>query len=211
MKSLLGKKIGMTQYFTDKGNCVPVTLVQVERCIPVLQRTSEKDGYEAVLLAYGNRKPKHTNKPLQGFYDKLKIEPGKLLAEIRDETLEENELGKPLNAEIFNEGDRVSVVGTSKGKGFSGVFRRFGFGGNPASRGAHESYRGGGSIGCHTYPGKVFKGKEMAGRMGGKKVYVRNLQVVSVDKNNNVLLLKGAVPGANGQIVKITRWQSAKV
>ena len=182
----------------------------MERCIPVLRRTSEKDGYEAVLLTYGNRKQKHINKPLQGFYEKLKVEPGKLLTEIRDETLEDDELGKPLSAEMFSEGDRVSVVGTSKGKGFSGVFRRFGFGGNPASRGAHESYRGGGAIGSHTYPGKIFKGKKMAGRMGGKKIHVRNLQIVRVDKSNNVLLLKGAVPGANGQIIKITRWQSAK-
>jgi len=210
MKSLLGKKIGMTQVFTDKGICVPVTLVRVERCVPVLRRTREKDGYEAVLLAYGERKRKHTNKPLQGVYNQLKVEPARLLTEFKDETLGDGELGKPLNVDIFNAGDSVSVVGTSKGKGFSGVFRRFGFGGNPASRGAHESYRGGGSVGCHTYPGKILKGKKMPGRMGGETVHVRNLKIVRVDKDNNVLLIKGAVPGANGQIVRITRWRSAK-
>lgn len=200
----------MTQIFTDKGDCVPVTLIKVERCIPVLKRTKEQNGYQAVLLTYGERKPKHTNKPLQGFYDKLKIKPGKILTEFRDETLNDDEIGKPLNVDMFNEGDKVSVMGVSKGKGFAGVVKRFGFAGNPASRGAHESYRGGGSIGCHTYPGRVFKGKEMPGRMGGKRVYIKNLKVVRVDKENNILLIRGAVPGANGQIVRIRGARNAK-
>lgn len=208
----MGKKIGMTQLFMSNGDCVPVTVIQVERCIPVLKRTQDRNGYEAVLLAYGKRKPKHTRKPLQGFYDKLKVkvEPGKLLAEFRNETLNDEDLGKPLTVDMFSEGDKVSVVGTSKGKGFAGVVKRFGFSGNPASRGAHESYRGGGAIGCHTYPGRVIKGKKMPGRMGGKTVHLKNVKVAQVDKENNLLFLKGAAPGATGQIVRITRQRSAK-
>ncbi len=203
MSALIGKKIGMTEVFTDKGDCVPVTVIHVERCVPVLKRTEEKDGYQALMLAYGTRKPKHTNKPLQGFYDKLKVEPAKILREFRGQDVDDEAVGKPLKVDIFSEGDSVQVVGVTKGKGFSGVFRRFNYGGAPASHGHHESYRGTGSIGMHTYPGRVLKGTGMPGRMGGKKACLKNLKVVRVDVENNVLLLKGAVPGANGGIVSM--------
>ncbi len=203
MSALIGKKIGMTEVFTDKGDCVPVTVIHVERCVPVLKRTEEKDGYQALMLAYGTRKPKHTNKPLRGFYDKLKVEPAKILQEFRGQDVDDEAMGKPLKVDIFSEGDSVQVVGVTKGKGFSGVFRRFNYGGAPASHGHHESYRGTGSIGMHTYPGRVLKGTGMPGRMGGKKAHLKNLKVVRVNVENNVLLLKGAVPGANGGIVSI--------
>lgn len=203
MKGLLGKKIGMTEIFTEQGDCVPVTVIQVERCIPLLRRTLEKDGYQAVLVSYGDRKAKHTNKPLQGFYDKLKAKPGKILAEFRDQDIDDEALGKPLNVDMFEEGERVKVVGISKGRGFAGVVKRFGFKGNPASRGSHESFRGGGAIGMHTYPGRVLKGQGMPGRMGGQTVHEKNLKVVRVDAGNNVILIKGSVPGANGGIVRI--------
>ncbi|HJL72648.1 MAG TPA: 50S ribosomal protein L3 [Nitrospinaceae bacterium] len=205
MDALIGKKVGMTQVFSKEGNCIPVTVVQVEKCVPLLRRTQDKDGYDAVLVAYGTRKSKHTNKPDQGFYDKMKAEPAKLLAEFRGQEVADDELGKPLKVDIFSEGDSVSVVGTSKGKGFAGVFKRWGFGGAPASHGHHEIYRGGGSIGMHTWPGRVFKGKKMPGHMGSEKVFVKNLKVVRVDTENNVLLIKGAVPGAPGGIVRIVK------
>jgi large subunit ribosomal protein L3 len=205
MSVLIGKKIGMTEVFTDKGDCVPVTVIHVERCVPVLKRTEKKDGYQALMLAYGTRKPKHTNKPLQGFYDKVKAEPARILQEFRDQDVDSEAMGKPLKVDVFNEGDSVSVVGVSKGRGFAGVFKRFNYGGAPASHGHHESYRGTGSIGMHTYPGRVFKGTGMPGRMGGNNLRVRNLKVMRVDVENNLLLVKGAVPGANGGIVNITK------
>ena len=203
MSALLAKKVGMTQVFNDKGDCVPVTVVQVERCVPVLRRTVEKDGYSAVMLAYGDRKLKHTNKPLQGFYSKHKVEPAKLLKEFRNQDVDDDAMGKPIKVDIFRAGDEVEVVGVTKGRGFSGVFRRFNYGGAPASHGHHESYRGTGSIGMHTYPGRALKGMGMPGRMGGKAKHLKNLEVVQVDVENNVLLLKGSVPGANGGLLRI--------
>ncbi len=193
----------MTQVFNEKGDCVPVTVVQVERCVPVLKRTVEKDGYDAVMLAYGDRKPKHTNKPLKGFYDKHKVEPAKILKEFRNQNVDDDAMGKPVKVDIFSAGDEVEVVGVTKGRGFSGVFRRFNYGGAPASHGHHESYRGTGSIGMHTYPGRVLKGMGMPGRMGGKTKHLKNLEVIRVDVENNVLLLKGSVPGANGGLLRI--------
>ena len=194
----------MTQVFSDKGDCIPVTLVRVDRCVPVLERTPERDGYQAVLVAYGDRKDKHTNKPLKGFYEKHKITPAKLLTEFRGEAMGESEVGKSLKVDMFNEGDVVDVVSKSKGKGFAGVVKRFGFAGAPASRGTHESFRGGGSIGMHTFPGRVLKGKQMPGRMGGEIVHVKNVKIVRVDAEQNILLIKGCLPGANGQLVRLT-------
>ena len=210
MNGLLGKKVGMTQVFTEKGDCVSVTVIQVESCVPVLKRTQEKNGYEAVMMAYGKRKVKHTNKPMQGVYSQLKIDPAQLLAEFRNMEVSDEDMGKPLSVEMFKQGDRVNVVGTSKGKGFAGVMKRHGFGGHPASRGNHESFRGAGSIGMATYPGRVLKGHPMAGRMGGDQVYAKNIQVVRVDAGNNIVLLKGSVPGANGGIVRILQRPGSK-
>lgn len=203
MSALLGKKIGMTQIFNDKGDCVPVTVVQVEKCVPILKRTVEKDGYRAVMVAYGERKPKHTNKPLKGFYDKYKADPARILKEFRNQDIDDDAMGKPIKVDIFNVGDEVEVVGTTKGRGFAGVFKRFNYGGAPASHGHHESYRGTGSIGMHTYPGRVLKGMGMPGRMGGKTKHLKNLKIVRVDVDNNVLFLKGSVPGANGGLLRI--------
>jgi len=205
MNALLGKKIGMTQVFSKEGNCIPVTAVKVDKCVPVLRRTQEQNGYSAVLVAYGTKKSKHVNKPEQGFYDKIKVDPASLLAEFRDQEVSDEDMGKPLRVDMFSEGDRVSVVGVSKGKGFAGVMKRWNMGGAPASHGHHEIYRGGGSIGMHTYPGRVFKGKKMPGHMGSEKVFVKNLKVVRVDIENNTLLVKGAVPGAPGGIIKIIK------
>ena len=205
MKALIGEKIGMTQIFSKEGNCIPVTVLQIDKCVPVVIRTQKEDGYDAVLVAYGTKKSKHTNKPEQGFYNKVKAAPARILAEFRGQEISEEQLGKPLNVDMFSEGDKVSVLGVSKGKGFAGVMKRLNMGGAPASHGHHEIYRGGGSIGMHTYPGRVFRGKKMPGHMGSEKVFVKNLKVVRVDKEKNVLLVKGAVPGAPGGIVRIVK------
>ena len=193
----------MTQIFNDKGDCVPVTVVQVEKCVPILKRTVERDGYSAVMVAYGERKPKHINKPLKGFYDKYKADPARILKEFRNQDIDDDAMGKPIKVDVFNVGDEVEVVGTTKGRGFAGVFKRFNYGGAPASHGHHESYRGTGSIGMHTYPGRVLKGMGMPGRMGGKTKHLKNLKIVRVDVDNNVLFLKGSVPGANGGLLRI--------
>lgn len=209
MDALLGKKMGMTQVFTERGDCVPVTVIQVERCVPVLRRTPEADGYQAVLVAYGERKPKHTSKPMAGQFRKLKLDPpARLLTEFRGEDIEEAALGRPLTVDIFAEGDRVNVVGLSKGRGFQGVMKRHNFGGHPASRGTHESFRGAGSIGMATFPGRVLPGHPMPGQMGNRRVFVKNLQVVKVDSGNNVLLVRGAVPGRTGGLVRIMKHKS---
>lgn len=210
MKTLIGKKVGMTQVFNDKGACIPVTLIQVGRCVPVLERTPEKDGYQAVLVAYGERKDKHTTKPVKGFYEKHKLAPARLLEEFREEKAGQDEMGKPLKADIFSEGELVDVIGRSKGRGFAGVVKRHGFSGMPGSRGTHESFRGGGSVGMHTYPGRVLKGKGMPGRMGCDTIHVKNLTVVRVDAEQNIILLKGCVPGARGQLVRVTGLRSSK-
>ena len=210
MNSIMGKKVGMTQVFAENGDCVPVTVIAVGRCIPVLNRTKEKNGYEAVLVAYGDKKQKHTNKPMKGFFGKLKVDPARVLVEFRGEQVNEDEFSKQLSVSMFKPGDAVEVIGVSKGKGFAGVMKRFGFAGAPASRGAHEAFRGGGSIGMHTYPGKVFKGKKMPGRMGGDTIHNKRQRVFQVNVEQNVLLLKGAVPGANGGLVRITKSGSAK-
>lgn len=209
MDAIVGKKVGMTQVFTKGGDCVPVTVIQVGRCIAALKKTPEKDGYQAVLLAYGERKPKHTNKPLQGIYDKLKLAPARKLIEMRDQDIDDDAIGKQLSVDIFGEGDWVDVIGTSKGKGFAGVMKRFGFDGAPASRGSHEAFRHGGSIGMHTYPGRVLKGQGMPGRMGGDTVCTKNLKVIRVDKDNNILLIRGSVPGANGGMIQIIKSKKA--
>ena len=205
MDAILGKKLGMTQVFTDAGDCVPVTVIQVERCVPVLKRTTDKDGYQAVLVAYGNRKAKHTSKPLAGFYAKQKMEPARMLTEFRDADIDDEALGKELKADLFAEGDVVNVIGTSKGKGFQGVMKRHGFAGHPASRGNHESFRGAGSIGMATFPGRVLPGHPMPGHMGNVRVFCKNIKVVRVDAGNNLILLKGSVPGANGGVVRIEK------
>ncbi|MFQ5483584.1 MAG: 50S ribosomal protein L3 [Nitrospinaceae bacterium] len=205
MEAILGKKVGMTQVFTARGDCVPVTVIQVERCVPVLKRAPEKDGYQAVLLAYGERKKKHTTKPLAGFYAKHKMEPARVLAEFRNQDIADDALGQPLKVDLFTEGERVNVVGISKGRGFQGVMKRHGFAGHPASRGNHESFRGAGSIGQATFPGKVHPGHRMPGQMGNCRVFAKNLKVVRVDAGTNVLLLQGSVPGKNGGLVRIVK------
>ncbi len=201
-RALLGKKLGMTQIFDGEGNVVPVTVLQVEPNVIVLKRTSVKDGYEAIQLGYGQIKPQHVNKPMQGHYAKAEVKPRKLLREFRVEDAGQYEVGQELAVDTFKEGDLVDVSGKSRGKGFAGVIKRHGHSRGPMSHGS-KYHRGVGSMGASADPSRVFKGKKLPGRMGGKKVTVQGLDVVRVDVERDLLLVRGSVPGAKGSYVTI--------
>ena len=204
MNGLLGKKMGMTQIYTEKGDCVPVTVIQVERCVPVLQRTEGQDGYQGVLVAYGERKDKHTNKPMQGVFKKLKTAPAKVLTEFRGQEVGEEELGQPLKVDMFQEGDIVDVVGVSKGRGFAGTVKRHNFKVGRRTHG-NSNHRAPGSVGQCATPSRIFKGKKLPGRMGGVQCTTRNCSLVRIDTENNLLFVMGSVPGANNGIVFINK------
>jgi large subunit ribosomal protein L3 len=205
IKGLLGKKLGMTQYFSQSGEVIPVTLVEAGPCWVIQKKTIERDGYEAVQIGYSPRKAKRTTKPLQGHFAKAQVEPMRFVREIPADDLTKIELGQSIGVEIFSPGELVDVTGTSKGKGFAGVVKRHGFSGAPGSHGTHESFRGPGSIGSAAFPGRVFKGKKLPGRMGGCRVTVQNLEIIKILPEHNTLVLKGAVPGANGGFLVIRK------
>lgn len=204
MKGLIGRKIGMTQLFDEQGSVVPVTVVEAGPCVVLQKKELERDGYNALQLGFGQQKNQRLNRPLRGHMAKAGSGSFRILREFRVDDVSEYEIGQEIKvADLFKEGDKVDVAGTSKGRGFSGVVRRWGFGGFPSSHGTHEYFRHGGSIGNRSYPGKVFKGKRMAGQWGNERVSVQNLQVVKVRDQNNVLLIRGALPGARGGILVI--------
>jgi large subunit ribosomal protein L3 len=216
MKGLLGRKVGMTQIFDDNGNTIPVTVVKVDGNVVVQKKSAEgKDGYNAIKIGFGDvhkhekdgEEPRwRLNKPQVGVFLKAGIDaPRKHLREIRvNETeLEGYEVGQELGASLFSAGEFVDVSGTSKGRGFSGVMKRHNFAGAKASHGVHEFFRHGGSIGASAYPGRVFKGKKMAGQYGNTRATIQNLRVVRVMEDENALLIKGALPGPNGGVVEI--------
>ncbi|OGW14976.1 MAG: 50S ribosomal protein L3 [Nitrospinae bacterium RIFCSPLOWO2_12_FULL_45_22] len=205
IKGLLGKKLGMTQWFTKNGEVLPVTIVEVGPCWVIQKKTPEKDGYEAAQIGYLPRKAKRTTKPLQGQLKKAGVKPVRFLREVPSENFQELALGQNIGVEIFSQGAMVDVTGTSKGRGFAGVMKRHGFAGAPGGHGTHESFRGPGSIGSAAYPGRVFKGKKLPGRMGGSRVTVQNLEIIKVIKEHNTLVLKGAVPGPNGGLLLIRK------
>lgn len=197
MKGLIGKKIGMTQLFGSDGNVVPVTVIETGPCVVVQKKESGKDGYNALQLGFGSRKSQRVNKAGQGHMGKAGKGAFRVLREFRLEDVSGYEVGQEIKvADLFKVGDRVDVSGTSKGRGFTGVIKRWGFGGFPASHGTHEYFRHGGSIGNRSFPGRVFKGKRMAGHWGSETIAVQNLEVVAVRAEENLLLVKGAVPGA---------------
>lgn len=197
MKGLIGKKIGMTQLFGSDGNVVPVTVIETGPCVVVQKKESAKDGYNALQLGFGSKKSQRVNKPGQGHMGKAGKGAFQVLREFRLEDVSGYEVGQEIKvSDLFKVGDRVDVSGTSKGRGFTGVIKRWGFGGFPASHGTHEYFRHGGSIGNRSYPGRVFKGKKMAGQWGNETIAVQNLQVVAIRPEENLLLVKGAVPGA---------------
>lgn len=206
MNGLIGKKIGMTQVFGADGSVLPVTVIQTGPCVVVQKRETGRDGYNALQLGFGSRKSQRVNKPEQGHMVKAGKGAFQLLREFRSEDVGQYEVGQEIKvADLFKVGDRVDVSGTSKGRGFTGVIKRWGFAGFPGSHGTHEYFRHGGSIGNRSYPGRVFKGKKMAGQWGNERISVQNLEVIGVRAEDNLLLVKGAVPGARRGFVFIRR------
>jgi large subunit ribosomal protein L3 len=206
MSGLLGKKIGMTSVYDENGKSVPCTVIHAGPCTVTQVRTKETDGYEAIQLSYEDKKEKHTTKAMQGHFAKAKTTPKRFMAEF-SRFEEKKHFGDVLTVDVFAEGEFVDVVGTSKGKGFQGVVKRYNFKGvNDATHGQHNRLRAPGSIGASSYPSRVFKGMRMAGRMGGDRVKMINLQVMKIIPEKNVIVVKGAVPGPNNSLVKIERW-----
>jgi len=201
-KGLLGKKLGMTQVWDENNKLVPVTVIEITPNVVTQVRTPEVDGYDAIQIAYGQIDPRKVNKPDAGHFDKAGVTPRRHVTEVRTADAGDYSLGQELSVDAtFEAGQKVDVVGTSKGKGFAGVMKRHNFKGVSASHGAHRNHRKPGSIGASSTPSRVFKGMRMAGRMGGERVTVLNLRVHSVDAEKGLLLVKGAVPGARGRIV----------
>ncbi|MDD2453932.1 MAG: 50S ribosomal protein L3 [Synergistaceae bacterium] len=200
---ILGKKLGMAQIYNEQGQAVAVTIIEAGPCPVVDMKTPDKDGYSALVLGYGKVNLKKMNKSRKGLFDKAEIEPRDTLREFRVDTLDGYSVGQEIGASLFSEGESVNVSGISKGKGFAGVMKRYHFGGSNSSHGASVVHRRGGSSGASSYPGRVFKGKRMPGRMGSEKVTVKNLTVVAVDSDNNLLLVKGAVPGSKNSLVTL--------
>ena len=206
MPGLLGKKIGMTSVFSAEGKNLPCTVIEVGPCVVTQVKTLEKDGYEAVQLGFQDQKEKHTTQPEMGHFKKAGVTPKRYLAEFKNFETSYN-LGDVISVDYLENAGFVDVIGTSKGKGFQGVVKRHGFGGvMQATHGQHNRLRAPGSIGAGSDPSRVFKGMRMAGRMGGKQVTVQNLQVLKVDQEQNLLVVKGAVPGAKNSYVIIKKW-----
>jgi len=208
MSGLIGKKIGMTSVYDAAGKNVPCTVIKAGPCVVTQIKSKEKEGYDAIQLAFDEKKEKHTTKALMGHFKKTNTTPKKVLMEFtRFEEGSRKQLGQTLLVDVFVEGEFVDVVGVSKGKGFQGVVKRHRFSGvGETSHGQHNRVRSPGSIGASSYPSRVFKGIRMAGRMGGDTVKMINLQVVKIFPEQHLLLVKGAVPGPNGSYVKVERW-----
>ncbi|MBH0123275.1 50S ribosomal protein L3 [Rhodococcus sp. HM1] len=201
IKGILGTKLGMTQVFDENNRVVPVTVVKAGPNVVTQIRTEERDGYNAVQLAFGAIDPRKVNKPVSGQFAKAGVTPRRHLVELRVEDTSAYEIGQELTAEVFEDGAFVDVTGTSKGKGFAGTMKRHGFAGQGASHGAQAVHRRPGSIGGCATPGRVFKGTRMSGRMGSDRVTTQNLSVHKVDAENGLLLIKGAIPGRKGGVV----------
>lgn len=200
MKAILGEKLGMSQVFME-DMVVPVTVIKAGPCVVTQLKVKEKDGYEAVQLGYGELDPEKVNRPMNGHFKKGNCAPQRRLAEVRLDPAD-YKTGQKIRADVFSEGDRADVTGISKGKGFAGVVKRHGFHGGPASHGS-RFHRAPGAIGQCATPSRVFKGKKLPGRMGGERVTALNLRVVRVDKNKDLLLLQGSVPGPRGSFVLV--------
>ncbi|MBR3591501.1 MAG: 50S ribosomal protein L3 [Clostridia bacterium] len=199
-KAIIGKKLGMTQLFDANGNVVPVTVIEAGPCVVAQKKTTENDGYEAVQIGYGDLKASKVNKPMKGHFAKGDVAPKKVLREFRFEDTSAVNVGDIIKADVFAEGDAVDVRGTSKGKGYAGVIKRWNFSRLKESHGTGPVHRHGGSLGVID-PARVFKGKKMAGHLGNERVTVQNLSVVKVDAEKNIIAVKGAVPGPKGGIV----------
>lgn len=205
MVGIIGKKIGMNQIFREDGESVPVSIVEAGPCVVTQVKTPEKDGYSAVQLGFMKKSDRRLNKPERGHFKAAKVDPYSWLYEFRDFLPEYSSVGKEIVVDIFKEGDRVKVRGISKGKGFQGVVKRYGFKGGPSTHGQSDRARSPGSIGASAYPSRVIKGMKMAGRMGGEITTTMNLQIVKIDRDNNILYIKGAIPGARNSVVTVRR------
>ena len=201
-KGIIGRKIGMTQIFDEKGNVIPVTVIEAGPCVVAQVKTVETDGYNAVQLGFGDVKDKHINKPEAGHFAKAKLANKKHLREFRLDSIEGIKVGDEVKADVFEAGEKIDVQGTSKGKGFQGVIKRHGQHRGPMGHGSMY-HRRPGSMGSTSTPGRVFKGKKLPGHMGVDTITIQNLKVVKVDLDKNVILVKGSVPGNKGSILKI--------
>ncbi|HHN94550.1 MAG TPA: 50S ribosomal protein L3 [Anaerolineae bacterium] len=210
MKSILGKKVGMTQIFNDKGEAIPVTVIEAGPCYVTQVKTVERDGYRAVQLGFEETKEQRLTRGERGHLEKNQLPPLRHLREFRIGSDEEVKEGDRILVDVFEEGDWVDVIGVSKGRGFAGVVKRHGFGGGPKTHGQSDRQRAPGSIGACAYPGRVWKGQRMAGRMGGARVTAQNLRVELVDPERNLLAVRGSVPGANGGLVMIKAARKSK-
>jgi large subunit ribosomal protein L3 len=208
MSGIIGKKIGMTSIYDEAGKNIPCTVIEAGPCVVTQVRTMEVDGYEAIQIAFDDKKEKHTSKALKGHFAKAGVTPKKIVAEFtRFEADHQKTFGDILKVDIFVEGEYIDVVGQTKGKGFQGVVRRHGFSGvGGATHGQHNRLRAPGSVGASSYPSRVFKGMRMAGRTGGNRVKIINLQILKIVPEKNLILVKGAVPGAKGSYVIVERW-----
>jgi large subunit ribosomal protein L3 len=204
MTGLLGRKLGMTSIFDELGEVIPCTVIEAGPCYVTNIRTRQRDGYDAVQLGYDEKKERLVNKPVRGHFAKAGIKPLRILREFRSNGSEEMQPGQEIKVDkVFTKGDVVSVIGTSKGRGFQGVVKRHHFGGGARTHGQSDRERAPGSIGSSSYPSRVFRGQRMGGRMGGDRVTVRNLKVVGVIPDSNLLLVKGSIPGAVNGYVEI--------
>ena len=202
MNTLIAKKIGMTQIFDEDSNALGVTVLDVSDCRVVQVKNTQKDGYNAVQLTIGSKKK--LSKPLESHYKKYKVDPGEILFEVKVNEDTDLNPGQKINVKDFFEvGQKVDITGISKGKGFAGVMKRHNFSGQKASHGVHKVHRAGGSIGNASYPGHVFKGQKMAGRMGNQKSTIQSVTIVGLDEEQNYLLVNGSVPGNKGNIVQV--------
>ena len=202
MKGIIGRKVGMTQLLTRGGEVVPVTVIEAGPCFVTQIKTADTDGYGAIQLGFGETRLKRLTKGVQGHLKRHGLPALRILREVRLKNVEDYEVGQKLQADIFASGERVDVIGTSKGKGYQGVMKKHKMGGNRATHGTHEFFRHGGSIGCRLTPGRVHKGKRMGGHMGDERRTVQNLKVVEVLAEKNVLLIEGSIPGGkNGYVV----------
>jgi len=208
MLGLVGRKVGMTQVYSDNGDAIPVTVLQMGECRTASVKTPERDGYSAVQFGFEEvtkKDKKKTPKPIMGHFKKADLKPMRVLREFRIDDTSEYKLGKKVTVDIFEEGETVKISGRSKGRGFAGVFKRHGFGGQSATRGSHEAFRHGGSIGNHTEPARVMKGRKMPGRMGNVRVTLKSQKIHKVMKEDNLLLIVGGVPGPNGGLVEVVK------
>ena len=206
---LLGKKIGMTQIFNEEGKVIPVTVIEAGPCVVSQVKTEETDGYNSIQLGFGAIKESKVNKPERGHFTKANIAPARYLREFRVDSIEDVKVGDELKADIFMAGDKIDIQGTSKGKGFQGVIKRHGQHRGPMGHGSMY-HRRPGSMGSTSTPGRVFKGKKLPGHMGAETVTIQNLEVIKVDLDKNIILVKGSVPGAKGSILKIKSSVKAK-